>query len=199
MSCARQLVIAARLRACCQDFLISKRPKAVLLAKTRGFCGFWRAWRHRSSEMTGSHRAMLRGRPFLLSLMQATLFSKSICFHSRLRISPWRAPVVREILTGLDLTLYFLSPIFCLPLPFKMVADGRVAFNSDNCTPDSRAVVVFTFKNRCHNSNLWLKILGWMALLVKIVLHCTVSNNFNLLLDIGSSSVCSKCYGLCWL
>ena len=36
---------------------------------------------------------MLRGRPFLVSLRKASLLSKSMCFHSRLRISPWRAPV----------------------------------------------------------------------------------------------------------
>src|SRR5689334_18129287 len=72
-----------------------------------------------------------------------------------------------------DLSFDILRPIVSLLLPFEMVTDSGVALNADDCAPDGSTVVVFAFEDRCHDSNLGLTVLGWMALPVKIILRCT--------------------------
>lgn len=57
-------------------------------------------------------------------------------------------------LATLDLPLYARSPVLCLLLPFKVIADGGVAFDADDRTPDGSTVVVFAFEDRCHSANL---------------------------------------------
>jgi len=44
-----------------------------------------------------------------------------------------------------------------------VIADGRVALDADDSAPNGGAVIVFTFENRCHSSNLglYLGLVGW--------------------------------------
>jgi hypothetical protein len=67
-----------------------------------------------------------------------------------------RFVLVKLELTSLDLPLGVGCPILGLLLTFEMIADGGVALDTDNGPPDGGAVCVFTFKNRCHGSNLLL-------------------------------------------
>jgi hypothetical protein len=67
--------------------------------------------------------------------------------------------LVKFELTKLNLSFDFMSPIFCLLLAVKMIADGRVAFDADDDTPHRGSILVFSFKNRRHSSNLWLGFL----------------------------------------
>ena len=96
-------------------------------------------------------------------------------------------------LAGFDLALHFERPIVSLLFAFEVIADGGVAFDADDRAPDGRAVVVFAFVNGCHDSNLRLTVLGWMALPVKIILRCTAIApsayilNFNLIFDQAES------------
>ena len=78
-------------------------------------------------------------------------------------------------LPELDLALDILSPIIGFLLTVEVIAGSRVSFDADDRSPYGGAVFIFSFVNRCHSSNVWVLSLGWMALLVKIVLHCTAS------------------------
>jgi len=67
-----------------------------------------------------------------------------------------------------DLPLGIGRPIVGFLLSVKVIANSRVTFDAYDDAPDSRAIVIFAFKNRCHNSKLHIKKFGWMACRVKL-------------------------------
>jgi len=59
-------------------------------------------------------------------------------------------------LTKLDLSFDISCPVFSFLFTVKMIANGGIAFDTDDRTPMGSSVFIFTFGYTCLCSNLFL-------------------------------------------
>ena len=71
--------------------------------------------------------------------------------------------LIKFKLAGFDLSFNINSPILSFLLAIEVVANGRVAFNANNCAPVACSVFIFTLLYRCHAQtyNLGVRAAGW--------------------------------------
>ena len=80
---------------------------------------------------------------------------------------------IRLVLTLLDLSFNICRPIVGLLLAFEVIANGRVAFDADDCPPNACSVFISTLRDRSHCSNLWFFWFERLDDVGKIILRCT--------------------------